>query len=90
MVHFPGDGVLPTDGIPPHEHAEAMIRYYRSVASSGDGEIFLPMRPEAARDDWVAHCHDLGATWLYAAKLDGDWSLNPDSIAQGPTSQYAT
>jgi alkanesulfonate monooxygenase SsuD/methylene tetrahydromethanopterin reductase-like flavin-dependent oxidoreductase (luciferase family) len=88
MVHFPGDGVLPADETPPREHARDMIRYYRSVTTVNNGEVFLPMRPENEGPNWIDLCRELGATWLYTAKLDGDWSLDIDTIARGPLSQY--
>lgn len=86
MVHFPGDGVLPGDATQPEEHAEALVAYYRSVADSS-GEVFLPMRPPGARSAWIDLCHTLGATWTYTAKLDGEWSLDPRIIADGPERQ---
>lgn len=88
MTHFPGDGVLPPDGAPPEQHASEMVTYYRSLA--GDrGDVFLPMNPEGASPGWVDLCRHLGATWLYTAKLNGEWTLDLDSISQGPESQFS-
>lgn len=85
MTHFPGDGVLPPDDKSPERHASEMVAYYRSL--SGDqGEVFLPMAPDNASAGWRELCKDLGATWLYTAKLDGEWSIDIDTISQGPES----
>lgn len=84
MTHFPGDGVLPSDGTPPEDHARDLVAYYRSV-SSRPGEVFMPASPERAPDGWIEFVVDqLGATWLYTAKVDGRWTLDIDRISVGP------
>ncbi|MCP4305521.1 MAG: LLM class flavin-dependent oxidoreductase [bacterium] len=86
MTHFPGDGVLPSDDTSPEQHASEMVSFYRSMA--GDrGDVFLPMAPDGASVEWLDLCRDLDATWLYTAKLDGEWTLDLDRISQGPQAQ---
>lgn len=84
MTHFPGDGVLPADEKSPEQHATEMVRYYRSIAGEA-GEIFLPAGPERRSSEWVDLAQDLGATWLYTAKVNGSWTLDVDEIARGPS-----
>ncbi len=86
MTHFPGDGVLPPDDKSPEHHASDMVAFYRSLADD-QGEVFLPMAPDNASSKWIDLCRDLGTTWLYTAKLNGEWSLDVDTISQGPESQ---
>jgi len=83
MTHFPGDGILPGDGISPEQHASEMVGYYRSVASR-PGEIFLPANPASPSSEWTDLTHELGATWLYTAKRAGEWTLDLEQISQGP------
>jgi alkanesulfonate monooxygenase SsuD/methylene tetrahydromethanopterin reductase-like flavin-dependent oxidoreductase (luciferase family) len=86
MTHFPGDGVLPADGIPPESHAESLVGYYRSLCDQ-PGEVFLPAHPEGASDGWADFAVDqLAATWLYTAKIDGRWALDFERITEGPVS----
>ncbi len=91
MTHFPGDGVLPeamwpAGGKTPEQHATEMVMFYRSLA--GDtGDIFLPMAPPGASGAWLGVCNEVGATWLYTAKLDGEWTLDVGRIGRGPRSQ---
>lgn len=84
MTHFPGDGVLPSDGTPPETHARELVAFYRSVTDH-PGEIFLPASPENISDDWRKFAvSTLGATWLYTAKIDGRWTLDLDKVSEGP------
>jgi alkanesulfonate monooxygenase SsuD/methylene tetrahydromethanopterin reductase-like flavin-dependent oxidoreductase (luciferase family) len=86
MTHFPGDGALPPDDKPPEQHATEMVTFFRSL-SGNQGEVFLPMAPTSASVGWQDLCQDLGATWLYTATLNGEWSLDVEIIGQGPESQ---
>ena len=83
MTHFPGDGVLPADGLPPEQHATEMVNYYRSLTDR-PGEVFLPATPEQHSSEWTTLAVELGATWLYTAKLEGTWTLDLNKISQGP------
>lgn len=83
MTHFPGDGVLPGDGISPEQHATDMVGFYRSLADS-PGEVFLPAHPKKASAGWTDLASEVGATWLYTAKVAGEWTLDPDRISEGP------
>lgn len=69
MTHFPGDGVLPGDGLSPEQHATDMIEYYTSITDE-PGEIFLPANPEGGSSEWLDLAGRLGATWLYTMTLD--------------------
>ena len=85
MTHFPGDGVMPPDDTSAEEHATEMVTYYRSLTDS-PGDIFLPAHPHNASKDWTNYAiGELGATWLYTAKIEGQWRIDMDRIAQGPT-----
>ncbi|MEA1903810.1 MAG: LLM class flavin-dependent oxidoreductase [Actinomycetota bacterium] len=83
MTHFPGDGVLPGDNVAPEQHATDMVGYYRTLTES-PGEVFLPASPENPSSEWKDLALNLGATWLYTAKIDGLWSLDLGRISQGP------
>lgn len=84
MTHFPGDGVLPSDGTPPATHATNLIGYYRSLCDE-PGEVFLPAHPEGASENWMEFAvNELQATWLYTAKLDRRWTLDIERIREGP------
>lgn len=86
MTHFPGDGVIPSDDAPPEEHASEMVNFYRTQTDQ-PGEIFLPMTPDNASSDWHSLCKELEATWLYTAKLEGNWSIDESLISNGPEGQ---
>lgn len=78
MTHFPGDGVLPADGTAPEIHAEQLI-------CDQPGDVFLPAHPDGASGGWADFAvEQLGATWLYTAKIDGRWTLDIERISQGP------
>ena len=83
MTHFPGDGVLPNDGISPEQHATDMVTLYRNLTDT-PGEVFLPAKPENPSSGWTELTSDLGATWLYTAKIDNAWTLDTNKISQGP------
>lgn len=83
MTHFPGDGVLPSDGTSPEQHATDMVHFYRTLTQN-PGEVFLPANPENPSLEWADLTHELGATWLYTAKHDGEWGLDLDKITEGP------
>lgn len=83
MTHFPGDGVMPADDVPPEQHATDMIGYYNSIADR-PREIFLPANPERRSAEWSDLAEHLGATWLYTAKFDDAWTLDLDRIREGP------
>ncbi len=83
MTHFPGDGVLPSDGVSPEKHATDMVTLYRSLTDT-PREVFLPANPENPSSEWTDLTHDLEATWLYTAKLDNSWTLDTNKISQGP------
>ncbi len=83
MTHFPGDGVMPSDQTPAEQHATEMVAYYRTQAEQS-GELFLPANPERRSSEWDDLVVQLEATWLYTAKQKGIWSLDPDTISQGP------
>lgn len=83
MPHFPGDGVLPPDASSPEEHVTAMLSAYDELTAA-PGEVFLPLRPPASGPRYRALCLDLGATWFYVAKHEGEWSLDLDMIRGGP------
>lgn len=86
MTHFPGDGVMPSDGKSPEVHASEMVTFYRTLADT-PGEVFLPMTPENPSNSWPAVCHEIGGTWLYTAKLNGHWSIEESLIGAGPEEQ---
>jgi hypothetical protein len=86
MTHFPGDGVLPGDDIPPEQHASDMVTFYRTLTDT-PGELFLPITPDNASSEWRNLCHNLDATWLYTAKLNGQWSIDESIISGGPEAQ---
>ena len=83
MTHFPGDGVLPGDGTPARRHAAEMVDFYTSIADE-PGEIFLPAHPSDDGSGWPRFAAGLGATWLYSAKMDGEWVIDSKSIERGP------
>lgn len=83
IPHFPGDGVLPGDGIDPERHVAEMLAAYRS-ATDTPGEILLLDQPPGGSSGYAATCRDLGVTWLLTAKWDNQWSLDLDRIRDGP------
>lgn len=85
MTHFPGDGVLAADRTLPETHASDMVRFYRSIAHR-PGEVFLPAHPEHRSPDYPELVRELGASWLYVAKVNGEWTLDVDKISEGPYS----
>lgn len=83
VPHFPGDGVLPGDGIPPEEHVQELVGRYREVADE-PGEIMLLADPPGASEDYHDVCRRVGVTWLLTAKWDGQFLLDLDLLRQGP------
>lgn len=100
IPHYRGDGILQAEGrdreqtgdldIPAREHdpeteVREMVTYYRDVAD-GSGELFLPLDPPHASDEWIDFCDGLGATWLYARPQDpdGGWDLTMERVRAGP------
>lgn len=83
VPHFPGDGVFPSDGEAPERHVSALVSTYRDAVDQ-PGEVFLPHAPPQAGSGYRDLCLELGATWLYTAKHDGEWSLDPDVLLRGP------
>ena len=86
VPHVPGDGVIPADGTPVEEHLRAAVEHYRALADE-PREIWLPLSPPNASDDYVDRCRDLGATWLYRTKVGTEWSISIEAIRQGPPRQ---
>jgi hypothetical protein len=86
MTHFPGDGVLPADGTSPEQHASDMVMFYRTLTDT-PGDVFLPMTPDNASSEWQNLCDNLDTTWLYTAKLNGQWSIDESIISGGPEAQ---
>lgn len=83
VPHFPGDGVLPGDGLTPERHVADMLQAYHA-ATDRPGEILLLDQPPGATRDYAAVCRDLGVTWLLTAKVEGRWSLDVERIRRGP------
>lgn len=85
VPHFPGDGVLPSDGVAPERHVTEMLAAYREAADN-PGEVLLLDRPPGASRDYTELCAGLGVTWLLTAKWDDEWSLDVTRIGEGPAS----
>jgi alkanesulfonate monooxygenase SsuD/methylene tetrahydromethanopterin reductase-like flavin-dependent oxidoreductase (luciferase family) len=83
MPHFPGDGILPGDGVPPEQHVQGIADAYLGLTDT-PGEFFLPHSPVGAGIEYRDLCERAGATWLYTARHDGVWSLDLDVLARGP------
>lgn len=83
VPHFPGDGVLPSDGVPPERHVTEMLAAYHEAADD-PGDVMILDRPPGASRDYAARCADLGVTWLLTAKWGDDWSLDLARIGEGP------
>lgn len=84
VPHFPGDGVLPGDETTPEKHLQALVAAYLQEASE-PGEVMVLDDPPAAADDWQDLAAELGVTWLLTAKRDGEWRIDLEEIAAGPT-----
>ena len=83
VPHFPGDGVLPGDGVPPEQHLRDLVTAYRERTTEL-GEIMVLDTPPDAGRGYRDTCRELGVTWLLTAKWDGEWTLDLDRIAAGP------
>ncbi|MDX1657768.1 MAG: LLM class flavin-dependent oxidoreductase [Nitriliruptorales bacterium] len=83
IPHFPGDGVLPGDGVAPEQHLRDLVTAYRE-RTKAVGEIMVLDAPPDAGPDYRVTCRELGVTWLLTAKWGGEWTLDLDRIAAGP------
>lgn len=84
VPHFPGDGVLPGDGVSPEAHLVELVGAYHDLTDD-PGEVIVLDAPPGASRDYRDLCSELGVTWLLTAKVNGRWSLDLDRIAAGPT-----
>lgn len=80
VPHFPGDGVLPADDVPPERHLTDLVASYRELIEP-PGEIVVL---DADSPGFAATCRGLGVTWLLTAKREGRWTLDIDLIREGP------
>lgn len=82
IPHFPGDGVLPADGVDPAQHLRDLVAAYRELAEE-PGEIVVLDASESS-PEYLDACRELGVTWLLTAKREGRWTLDLDAIREGP------
>lgn len=94
IPHYPGDGIIPEEGIEgqvpsaerdPEDTVRAMLEYYRDLTDD-PGEIFLPADPPHRSPGWRDLCDELGVTWLYTRPRDESDRLTIDMnrIRSGP------
>ncbi len=86
IPHYPGDGVLPSDGVEPETHVRELLAYYRML-SEDPGEVMLLADPPGASPAYAELCRELGVTWLITAKWNGSWAIDLDRIRSGPASR---
>lgn len=94
IPHYPGDGIMPEDGVDglmagtdadPMDEVRAMLDYYHDIADDA-GVVFLPADPPHPADEWLQLCRDYDVDWLYTRPRDstGTWELSTERIRRGP------